>query len=346
MVNGIVSLISFPVFSLLVYRNAISNNMYVLSLFIHVQVFVTLWNVAHRASLSMGFSRQEYCRGLPCPSPGDLPSPGTEPESLKSPALAGGFFTTSTTWETPTNIIILNNDLILHFLLFSTTVFWNPVLLLETSFSSRTHQLKQIYNSPFSQSLLKCQPFPVCFSVFFHQLPTLTSHFLIFVCLFCPASKSKGKKPRDLLMRRGGQRERLVASQWVGSEVGGSQWMSDTVPRSRHTLDKKYWEPFLCQASFWALCTCRWPRPVPALQTLSRKTVWLAEKKTANYNTLRQALFQIWAQNFGVSGWRQGMSSQEVCGRLQSTVIRSYLGRRGHTEGRTVLHPDMWGAWG
>ena len=33
------------------------------------------------------------------PPPGDLPHPGTEPTSLTSPALAGGFFTTSTTWE-------------------------------------------------------------------------------------------------------------------------------------------------------------------------------------------------------------------------------------------------------
>ena len=38
----------------------------------------------------MGFSRQEYWRELPCPTPGDLPDPGMEPES---PALAGGFFT-------------------------------------------------------------------------------------------------------------------------------------------------------------------------------------------------------------------------------------------------------------
>jgi len=48
----------------------------------------------------MGFSRQEYCSGLPCPPPGDLPNPGIEPSSLMSPALAGGFFTTNTTWET------------------------------------------------------------------------------------------------------------------------------------------------------------------------------------------------------------------------------------------------------
>ena len=47
----------------------------------------------------MGFSRQEYWNGLPCPSPGDLPDPGIERASLTSPALAGEFFTTSATWE-------------------------------------------------------------------------------------------------------------------------------------------------------------------------------------------------------------------------------------------------------
>ena len=47
----------------------------------------------------MGFSRQEYWRGLPFPPPGDLPYPGIEPKSLTSPALAGGFFTTRATWE-------------------------------------------------------------------------------------------------------------------------------------------------------------------------------------------------------------------------------------------------------
>ena len=52
-----------------------------------------------QAPLFMGFSTQEYWSGLPCPPPGDLPDPGTEPVSLLSPALAGGFFTTSTTWE-------------------------------------------------------------------------------------------------------------------------------------------------------------------------------------------------------------------------------------------------------
>ena len=55
--------------------------------------------VACKAPLSMGFSKQEYQTGLPCPPPGDLPDPGIKPSSLMSPELAGGFFTTSTTWE-------------------------------------------------------------------------------------------------------------------------------------------------------------------------------------------------------------------------------------------------------
>ena len=46
----------------------------------------------------MGFSRQEYLSGLPCPPRGDLPNPGIEPASLTSPALASEFFTTSVTW--------------------------------------------------------------------------------------------------------------------------------------------------------------------------------------------------------------------------------------------------------
>ena len=47
----------------------------------------------------LGFSRQEYWSGLPFPSPGNLPDPGIEPESLKSAALAGRFFTTAATRE-------------------------------------------------------------------------------------------------------------------------------------------------------------------------------------------------------------------------------------------------------
>ena len=51
-----------------------------------------------QAPLYMQFSRQEYWIGSPFPPPGDLPDPGTNPAFLASAALAGGFFTTSTTW--------------------------------------------------------------------------------------------------------------------------------------------------------------------------------------------------------------------------------------------------------
>ena len=64
-----------------------------------IQLYVTLCTIAHQSPLSLGFSRQEYWTGLPCPPPGDLPNPGIKPTSLPSPALAGGLFTTITTWE-------------------------------------------------------------------------------------------------------------------------------------------------------------------------------------------------------------------------------------------------------
>ena len=63
--------------------------------------FDTPWTIACQAALSMEFSKQEYWSRLPFPTPGDLPDPGTEATSLASPALAGGFLTTSATWEVP-----------------------------------------------------------------------------------------------------------------------------------------------------------------------------------------------------------------------------------------------------
>ena len=53
-----------------------------LNRFSHVQLFATLWTVAHQAPLAKGFSRQEYWNGLPFPSPGEIPDPGIEPVSL------------------------------------------------------------------------------------------------------------------------------------------------------------------------------------------------------------------------------------------------------------------------
>ena len=64
-----------------------------------VQLFVPLSAVVYEAPLSMGFSGQECWSGMPFPFPGYLPDPGTEPESPASPASAGGFFTTSASWE-------------------------------------------------------------------------------------------------------------------------------------------------------------------------------------------------------------------------------------------------------
>ena len=61
----------------------------VLNCFSHVQLFATLWTVAHQAPLS----------GWPCSPPGDLPDSGIKHAPLMSPALAGVFFTTSATWE-------------------------------------------------------------------------------------------------------------------------------------------------------------------------------------------------------------------------------------------------------
>ena len=69
----------------------------VLSFFSHFQLSESLWTIACQASLSMRFSRQEYWSGLPCPSLADLPNTEIEPESLMSPAMVGGFFTTGAT---------------------------------------------------------------------------------------------------------------------------------------------------------------------------------------------------------------------------------------------------------
>ena len=61
-----------------------------------VWLFATLWTC--QAPLPIGFSRQEYWSGLPCPPPGDLPNPGIELESHVS-CIGRRFCTTSTTWE-------------------------------------------------------------------------------------------------------------------------------------------------------------------------------------------------------------------------------------------------------
>ena len=58
----------------------------------------TPWTVAHQTPLFIGFSRQEYWSGLPCPSLGDIPDPGIKPSTLVSSALTNRCFTTCATW--------------------------------------------------------------------------------------------------------------------------------------------------------------------------------------------------------------------------------------------------------
>ena len=67
------------------------NVLLLFSYYVTCDSFATLWNLACQVSVSMGFPKQEYCRGLPFPSPRNLLNPGTE--SI-SPSLAGRLFTT------------------------------------------------------------------------------------------------------------------------------------------------------------------------------------------------------------------------------------------------------------
>ena len=70
-----------------------------LSRFRHVRLFVIPGTIARQAPLPMGLYQQEYWSGWPCPPLGHLPNPWIKPTSLMFPALAGRFFTTSTTWQ-------------------------------------------------------------------------------------------------------------------------------------------------------------------------------------------------------------------------------------------------------
>ena len=65
-----------------------------------VPLFATPWTVACQAPLSMEFYRQEYWRGQPFPTPGKVPNPGIKLMFLVSPALAGRFFTTTSSLTT------------------------------------------------------------------------------------------------------------------------------------------------------------------------------------------------------------------------------------------------------
>ena len=88
--------------------------------------------------MSMGFSRQEYLSGLPFPSPGDLPNPRIKPTSLKSPALTGVFFTTSTPWESP--------HIEYYTVLYKYLYMWSPIQMLQSMKNSRYISAVKLHN--------------------------------------------------------------------------------------------------------------------------------------------------------------------------------------------------------
>jgi len=128
----------------------------VLSRFSHVWLFETLWIIARQASLSMGFCRQDYWSGLPCPPLGDLPSPGIESAFLMSLALAGRFFTTATTWEAQSEDLVQ----------FSHSVESDSLWHLSIINSQSLLKLMSIESAMPSNHLILCRPLLLSPSIF------------------------------------------------------------------------------------------------------------------------------------------------------------------------------------
>ena len=130
----------------------------IFSCFSCVQLCATPWTIAHQAPLSTGFSRQEYWSGLPFPPPGDLLDSGIELAPLMSPALAGGFFTTSAAWETHTERASLERTHLTE---------PNPILFLKVPQDLTTNNVKftksstqpnnQITNQITSTQMILCE---------------------------------------------------------------------------------------------------------------------------------------------------------------------------------------------
>ena len=97
-----------------------------------IQLFTTLWAVAHQTPLSMGFSRQEYWSRLSFPTPRALPTPAIKPGSLVSPALAGRFCTTEPPGK-PWNHVSL---ILIHLPRMKRSFHWKPFKTLQTMGSS------------------------------------------------------------------------------------------------------------------------------------------------------------------------------------------------------------------
>ena len=95
--SNIVTIVFMKILNQLNCGNHFTTYARMLSHFSRVWLFQTHWTAAHQAPLSMGFSRQEYWSGMPCPPPGDLPRPGTGPHLLCLLYWQGRFFTTRAT---------------------------------------------------------------------------------------------------------------------------------------------------------------------------------------------------------------------------------------------------------
>ena len=106
-----------------------------------VQLFTVSQTVVQQAPLFMEFSQPKYWSRLPFSTPEDLPNPGIKPTCLMSPALAGGFFITSTTWEAH----IMN----MYIYCFLNNFYAKAVRLLVTCFRTP----KPIYSEHLSMSL-------------------------------------------------------------------------------------------------------------------------------------------------------------------------------------------------
>ena len=127
---------------------------------------MTLWTVACQAPLSMGFPRQNYWSGLPCPPPEELPNPGIQPASFASPALAGGFFTTSAIWEGPWKWKFKNSI--------------NPVYSLWVGRGPAVHVLPEFYMSSLKQGANNINSFVLGYLCQFRLCPQSTGNVWVF----------------------------------------------------------------------------------------------------------------------------------------------------------------------
>ena len=128
------------------------------------------WTVAHQAPLSMGFSRKEHWNGMLFPPPGELPNPGTETASLVSPALADGFFTTSTIREAQRSLYLV--AIALGFFLISSEPQHSHMLRISVL---HVEELRQ------EDALLACWRF--CMDCSLNSLPFPSSDLIIHVDL-------------------------------------------------------------------------------------------------------------------------------------------------------------------